>query len=73
MADQRVRPIPPQLRDQVESDLHDVADGSLRWKVRRMVEHAYAAGYAEGHLNGSQEERSDARAARDAERAAAGG
>lgn len=72
MADQTVRPVPRGLRDSVESELHDVVDANLRWKVRRLVEHAYAEGYAEGHLNGEQEVRSDARALRDAEKAAGG-
>lgn len=70
--ERHILPLPSQVRDAVENEMHDVVDESLRYRIRRLVERAYADGYEEGHLSGAREERSDARVARDYARAAAG-
>lgn len=62
MPDRRVLPVPPQLRDTIGSELHDIADSSLRYRIRRLVGAAYADGYADGHGDGSMEVHGDLRA-----------
>lgn len=59
-------PFPITLRDDVEFELHDVADTSVRWKVRRLVALAYAHGFADGALYQNITEGNDRRAERDA-------
>lgn len=54
-----VSPIPAATRDRIERALSDVTDRDLRYKVRRLVEIAYADGYEDGHLAGTREAESD--------------
>lgn len=71
--ERHILPVPRGISDGVEHEIHDVADDSLRYRIRRLVERAYADGYEDGHLTGTRERDSDLRAARDAERTAAEG
>lgn len=54
-----VSPIPSNTRDRIERALSDVTDRDLRYKVRRLVEIAYADGYEDGHLAGTREAEAD--------------
>jgi hypothetical protein len=55
-------PIPPGIRDGMETTLDGISDPDVRWRIRRAVEQAYLDGYAEGHSNGRYEQRQDDRA-----------
>lgn len=53
-------PLPPSIRDGLESELHDVPV-EHRWKLRRLAEHLYVEGFREGHIVGGREAREDNR------------
>lgn len=76
--ERHILPLSPRVRDDVEHELHDVHDESLRYRIRRLAERAYGDGYEDGHLAGGREVDADRRAERDAvikaqRKAAAGG
>lgn len=58
-------PTPPSVRDSIESEIHDVADPQLRYRIRRLASWCYVEGYAEGHMHGAFEVHADERAKRD--------
>jgi hypothetical protein len=55
-------PIPPGIRDGMETTLEGITDPDVRWRIRRAVEQAYLDGYGEGHSSGRYEQRQDDRA-----------
>jgi len=60
----QILPIPRGLADNLDNELHDFpGDANLRYRVRRLVEAAYAEGYGDGHFRGYREENTDRRAA----------
>lgn len=66
MAAGRPSPVPPQIRDALRAELSDLGlDGNAAYRLRRIAEDAYLAGYAEGHLNGGMEAHDDDRNAFD--------
>ena len=54
-----VSPVPPGVRDRIDRAMSDVDDRNLRYKIRRLVEIAYADGYEDGHLAGTKEAEAD--------------
>jgi hypothetical protein len=54
-----VLPIPPGTRDRIDREIRKIADRTIRFLVRRLVETAYADGYEDGHLAGSKEAEAD--------------
>lgn len=52
----RARPIPATLADTASLVTADLPDDKLATTVQRLVESAYAEGYADGHHRGRQEQ-----------------
>jgi hypothetical protein len=44
-------PFPVTLRDDIEFEMHDITDRSIRWTIRRLVSLAYARGFDDGSLH----------------------
>lgn len=70
MANRQITPIPQRLAEQINGELREdfPGDANLRYRVRRLVEEAYATGYGDGHFAGYREENVDRRAIEEARR-----
>lgn len=55
-------PTPPTVRDSIESEIHDITDPNLRYRIRRLASWCYVEGYADGHAHGAFEVHADHRA-----------
>lgn len=68
-----ILPVPRQVRDNIDSVLRGLDSRSpddQRWRIRRLVERTYAAGYTDGYDAGMSDTYADHRAEIEREKAA---